>query len=726
MVDQMVLATQKWLNKTYKNVNGFGSVPENGKTGWPTIYGLIRGFQHEVGITDLSDNFGPTTQKKAAELLPKLKNGYTGNVVYLIQGAFWCKGISPQAFDGKYTTETEEAISTLQKNAGVASNGKLTVPLLKALFDMSAFVLVPGGDSKIRAMQQNLNAAYQAYFGILPCDGIYQRETNTALIYALQAEEGMSPSEANGIYGPGTTSRTPVVNIGATGNIVKIIQWGLYVNGFYKTGDFNGVFSNGVGDEIISFRKFMKLPSYTSTADMTVIKGLLSSAGNTSRDSIACDTSTQLTLEQIQYLKAIEFSVVGRYLTGSVGTGANKRNKYLTSEEIENLVNEGFSIFPIYQDGGWEESYFTSSQGQTDAILASKAAMDLGFPVGSTIYFAVDVDVLDGNIGSTVLPYIKAVHDTLSTISLYKSGIYGTRNVCQRAVDAGAVTNCFVSDMSTGFSGNLGFKMPKKWAFDQFIEMTVGRGDMLFAIDQVASSGRDAGVTKFDVDSSQKVNAISHSLLNGLNQDLYFKDVTIEANKTYEQHLGAIDVYVTVKNSWSSESENGLAKLKVTNGVVDMKPYLNPIQETLDKYNDIFNDVKKDNLESAINKLGPTVKNGMIETGLVARNGRIGTKVIVKTEYKVKRNGQTTTEKLEVTVETYVNPLNVAPIPISDYEDVVNSIQDNSMSLIDIVKGGVIATGFIILIPAEIAGSTGVGIASAFIAVITWGKKIIS
>lgn len=352
--------------------------------------------------------------------------------------------------------------------------------------------------------------------------------------------------------------------------------------------------------------------------------------------------------------------------------------------------------------------------------------MDLGFPVGSTIYFAVDVDVLDGNIGSTVLPYIKAVHDTLSTISLYKSGIYGTRNVCQRAVDAGAVTNCFVSDMSTGFSGNLGFKMPKEWAFDQFIEMTVGRGDMLFAIDQVASSGRDAGVTKFDVDSSQKVNAISHSLLNGLNQDLYFKDVTIEANKTYEQHLGAIDVYVTVKNSWSSESENGLAKLKVTNGVVDMKPYLNPIQETLDKYNDIFNDVKKDNLESAINKLGPTVKNGMIETGLVARNGRIGTKIIVKTEYKVKRNGQTITEKLEVTVETYVNPLNVAPIPVVDYVRVADSIKNNNMQAGYVAISALVVVGGIALLPEAIVGAAAVAAATVFLSVITWGKELIS
>ncbi|KLD56806.1 hypothetical protein WP50_38230 [Lactiplantibacillus plantarum] len=69
---------------------------------------------------------------------------------------------------------------------------------------MSAFVLVPGGDAKIRSMQQQLNHDYQAYTGILPCDGIYQRDTNTALIYALQSVEGMDTGTANGYYGPGT------------------------------------------------------------------------------------------------------------------------------------------------------------------------------------------------------------------------------------------------------------------------------------------------------------------------------------------------------------------------------------------------------------------------------------------------------------------------------------------------------------------------------------------
>lgn len=36
-MDEQVLATQKWLNKTYKDVSGYESVKENGQTGWPTI-----------------------------------------------------------------------------------------------------------------------------------------------------------------------------------------------------------------------------------------------------------------------------------------------------------------------------------------------------------------------------------------------------------------------------------------------------------------------------------------------------------------------------------------------------------------------------------------------------------------------------------------------------------------------------------------------------------------
>lgn len=173
-MDQQVLDTQKWLNKTYSGVAGYQPVKENGLTGWPTIYALREGLQHEVGISPVASGFGSATEAGVSKVVGKLKVGYSGNLVRLVQGAFWAKGISPNAFDGKFTTSTENAIKELQSNAGLNASGTMTTELMKALFDMSAFTLVFGGKPNIRAMQQYLNGHYHKYFGILPCDGIYQ------------------------------------------------------------------------------------------------------------------------------------------------------------------------------------------------------------------------------------------------------------------------------------------------------------------------------------------------------------------------------------------------------------------------------------------------------------------------------------------------------------------------------------------------------------------------
>ncbi|MCJ2156030.1 peptidoglycan-binding protein, partial [Lactiplantibacillus plantarum] len=93
-MDEMVKETQVWLNKTYGKVSGFGKVPEDGNTGWNTVYGLTRALQHELGITDLVDNFGPSTAAKwDTQFANKVKTGFKHNVVKIIQGGFWCKGI---------------------------------------------------------------------------------------------------------------------------------------------------------------------------------------------------------------------------------------------------------------------------------------------------------------------------------------------------------------------------------------------------------------------------------------------------------------------------------------------------------------------------------------------------------------------------------------------------------------------------------------------------------
>lgn len=200
-------------------------------------------------------------------------------------------------------------------------------------------------------MQQYLNGRFSNIIGILPCDGIYQRDTNTALIYALQRAEGMAADVANGIYGQKTIDNCPVLSEGSTDtDAVRILQYGLLVNGFTDI-PTNGQFTSAVGDAVAAFSTMMNLePTTGRIAGNRVIKGLLTSNGDTTRDSIACDTSKQLTSSDVALLRKYGFSIVGRYLTGSVGNAFTPKN--LTASEIKSITDGGMSIFPIYQDGG--------------------------------------------------------------------------------------------------------------------------------------------------------------------------------------------------------------------------------------------------------------------------------------------------------------------------------------------------------------------------------------
>lgn len=213
----------------------------------------------------------------------------------------------------------------------------------------------------------------------------------------------MKVGEANGVYGPSTTLKTPTLKEGDTSDFVEILQDALYVNGFDTNSSYINYFDSKVGQAVLKYKEFMAISPANSVADVSVMKGLLSSAGDTNRSASGADTATQLSQAQIQTLVQNGFHTVGRYLTGSVGTGANKRDKFLTFEELQNIFSAGMSVFPIYQDGGWEQDYFTSSQGTSDAQIAGKTATDLSIPIGTYIYFAVDVDIQDGDIDATAI-----------------------------------------------------------------------------------------------------------------------------------------------------------------------------------------------------------------------------------------------------------------------------------------------------------------------------------
>ena len=129
----------------------------------------------------------------------------------------WCKGFSPGGLTGTFGDKTEAGIKQFQEAAGLSGsnvNGIATPLIIKALLNMDAFRLVSSGDAKIRQIQQELNRDYYKWIGLKPTDGRYGRDTNKALIYALQVEGGIETP--NGTLGPSTQASLPTLAPGLT------------------------------------------------------------------------------------------------------------------------------------------------------------------------------------------------------------------------------------------------------------------------------------------------------------------------------------------------------------------------------------------------------------------------------------------------------------------------------------------------------------------------------
>lgn len=100
----------------------------------------------------------------------------------------------------------------MKEDAGLTNtDSTVTLAVMKALLSMNQYVTLTlrGGNEKIRQIQQHFNNKYIDYIGLAPCDGVYGREMNQAMIKVLQAIEKFSVSEATGYFGEGTKNRLP-------------------------------------------------------------------------------------------------------------------------------------------------------------------------------------------------------------------------------------------------------------------------------------------------------------------------------------------------------------------------------------------------------------------------------------------------------------------------------------------------------------------------------------
>ncbi|WP_349945583.1 glycoside hydrolase domain-containing protein [Lacrimispora sp. BS-2] len=586
MADINVIKAQKYLNAMFGGHPSWVALDEDGYTGTAVMQGIIRAFQIQNGISSITGTVGPITinKMKSLSVIEKMNPDDESNInVCLIQCALFCKGYNAGGITGIYYTTGVSAVRKMQADAGLTVTGRIDWKVWTGLLSMNWFQKVFRGDSTTRLIQQQLNSDWSDIIGVGPCDGVVSRQTALSLVGALQAAEGVTTNlitDLNSVnFGDATTKAFPGSlksgqNSSAYVPFNKLVQYGLYFNG-YDPRRFDGIFENITRSEVKAFQEFYGLTGIglvtEGEVNVSTMKSLLTSKGDTGRKAKACDCATVLNRQQALDLKNAGYTHVGRYLTGSVGI--EHIPKYLTLEEIGFIEAAGLNVFPIYQDGGYYLKYFQNpSQGSIDAQTAVLAAERIGIPENTTIYFAVDFDCYEYQITTFIIPYFRRINlffNSAKNSKKYKVGIYAPRYVCTKINEQGLAKTSFVADMSTGFSCNLGFPIPSNWAFDQFNEQQFTSSPS-FPIDKDAYSGRDSGVFGFDKvkqKTDEELQKENREALLEIARNQYIYDVldplgymnkALEVGITYNKKI-LLDTYtvgksvVTITAAYSQE-----------------------------------------------------------------------------------------------------------------------------------------------------------------------------
>lgn len=510
MTDEKVRLAQRFVNSVYGPRIGM-MVNEDGKTGWNTMYALTRALQYELGIPELSNSFGQTTLSKIAEKYGKLDETTIPSADFcrIIQSALYCKGYDGGEINGTYHSRVKAAVTKLNQNMGVDGTypgSSLWPKVVKGLFNMDAYVSVNNGSETIRSIQRWLNGRYvlRKDYYVIPCDGHHSRDVAKSMLFAIQYELGMADGVANGAFGSGTQAglKSHTLSAGSSGVWVQLFTAAMVLN--KRPVSFSASFTSSLADSVTAFQAFMNLAA-NGQADFQTWSSLLVSYGDQTRQGAACDGITKITPARAQALKDAGYKYVGRYLYNPSTTSLPE--KEIQPGELATIQQYGLRCFPIYQTWARSVDYYSIAQGVTDCMNAAFKAEQHGFKPGSRIYFAVDYDAVDDEVTSHILPYFRSISDEMVKLgSPYKIGVYGPRNACSRISAEGYADTSFVSDMSSGFSGNLGYTMPENWAFDQIVTKTIGSGDSKIEIDNNIASGRDTGQGDFYPAPSQKLD----------------------------------------------------------------------------------------------------------------------------------------------------------------------------------------------------------------------------
>lgn len=428
---------------------------------------------------------------------------YLHGRVVIPGGTYWADGYS-SAYDNEFGGEIEfwtaDAVAGMQllrQRMGLpAGNGDIVPKVFKALLNMDAFVVLNGGSSTVRSIQQALNGRYinRQDFYIIPTDGLYNGDVQTALLYAIQYELGLADGVANGNFGPTTKSKLAAqanLSSGSTDTskyYVHLYQAALIFNGYSVP--FDGVFGSSTVSQTTAFQNFVKLTP-SGTATVQTWGSLLVSTGDADRPGAGADCVTTITSGRLASLQSAGYTHFGRYLTN---TPDNELDKCIQNGELARIFAAGGRVFPLLQTGGGVIEHFTSDRGREVGQEAASAAWAYRIPANTIIYFSVDFDATVDEVVDSVIPYFQSLSEGLGRMGrTYRIGVYAPRRVCHQLNAAGLVVSSFVSDMSTGYGSNMAQVLPGNWAFDQIQTRWEGTAPNRIEIDKNIVSGQDGG-----------------------------------------------------------------------------------------------------------------------------------------------------------------------------------------------------------------------------------------
>jgi hypothetical protein len=168
------------------------------------------------------------------------------------------------------------------------------------------------------------------------------------------------------------------------------------------------------------------------------------------------DSSSVISPSAAKCLAQLGFSFAARYYRSR-----KSKRDHLTREEALSISAAGLSIVAVFEYAGIRASYFTAAQAEMDVQDALAQVAEVGQPMGSAVYFAVDYNATLDDIAGPVSDYFNVVVDALRP--KYLVGVYGSGATGAAMLKADLADFAWLSQ-SVGFLGTSGFT---SWSIKQ-------------------------------------------------------------------------------------------------------------------------------------------------------------------------------------------------------------------------------------------------------------------